>query len=397
MAAPTGTGLSSTGFTKPRAADWLAVLQAAYLTELAARGLPTDIDFDRNGFEGPLFVALAAAFGDISDILQALWDMTAANNATGVQLDNLSQLVGVNGQGATKSTATVTLSGTAATIVPANAVVSGGGTDGAARWLTTADATIGGGGTVDVTVEAEAAGATEALAAEIDTIVTPVTGWTAVTNAAAATVGQANETDADLRTRRAASLQIRGASALKAIRANLLALDYIDAASVIHNPSPTTDVIEGLTLDPHSLAVVVYPEPSTDARKAEVAQTIWSHAPPLKLVGTGVTATVTAGDGVAVPVAYDVAATVAVTVVVVVTLESGYGLGDVDTVIQAAITAHFAALDVGEDVEDLDLYALIAAVPGVKRVTTLTLDGGTAVTATAAEVLTLSGTPSVTL
>ena len=66
-------------------------------------------------------------------------------------------------------------------------------------------------------VECTATGATVAGIGAIDAVVTPVAGWTSVTNAAAANVGQDRESDQDLRARRQASLQVSGASSIAAL------------------------------------------------------------------------------------------------------------------------------------------------------------------------------------
>jgi hypothetical protein len=79
----------------------------------------------------------------------------------------------------------VTLTGTAATVI----------TNGKIRdtnnkiWDLQPSVTIGAGGTVNARVTSETLGAVAAAVNTLTTIETPVTGWTSVTNAAAATLG----------------------------------------------------------------------------------------------------------------------------------------------------------------------------------------------------------------
>src|SRR5574343_474971 len=89
--------------------------------------------------------ALAIQLGTLGELSQELYDALSVQNATGRQLDNLCLLVGVTRQEATHSTATVTLTGTAGTVLPPETLMEGGGLDGRARWRLASAATSGGG------------------------------------------------------------------------------------------------------------------------------------------------------------------------------------------------------------------------------------------------------------
>lgn len=378
-------GLTDDGYTAPRSADFLTLIRDAYEEET---GLT--IDWSADTFLGMITSIMATQLGDLGEASQALYDAFDVGNASGLQLDNLAVIVGVSRNPATYSTATVTLTGTVGVIVLEGALVEGGGSDGKARWALTEDATIGALGTVDVVVQAEDAGAVVADAAEIDAIVTPVSGWTAVTNAAPATTGDDRETDAALRKRRQQSIQVAGSRSLNALRANLLQVDGVTAAVVVDNPTTVSAVVEGLTLTPHSIGVVLYPSTLTTAQKEAAAQAIYDHlAAGISTNGTDVVATVTGADGYAKTIRWDWAGTTTVDVETTVTLDAGYELADVEEPIQLLVADYFTALNVGDDALRLSLWALMATVDGVLGVvvTLNTVDADVAADATTLLVL----------
>lgn len=90
---------------------------------------------------------------------------------------------------------------------------------------------------------------------DLDHIVTLVTGWDAVNNLQAGTVGRRTETDAELRSRYRMGVFRLGSSTLPAIEANIFEQVLgVDRVRVFENASDTTD-IHGLP--PHSIQVVV--------------------------------------------------------------------------------------------------------------------------------------------
>ena len=368
-------GLTAEGYELKRASDYLAEFRADY--ELAT-GLTIAWDYD--AFLGNVSAIHADRLGALDEVLQAVYDAWDPNNAAGVQLTNLCLIVGVPRRDATYSTATVTLSGTAGTVVQQGKRVAGGGEDDDVEWAVTADAVIGGGGTVDVIVQALEAGAVVATVGAIDAIVTPVAGWDSVTNAADAIPGQDRETDAELRVRRLQSLQSAGAGSPNAIRANLLALvdsdgvAVLSVAVVLENDEIYQQTIDGETLDGKSILVIVWPNTLTSAEQQLVGQAIYDlKAAGIKTMGTDVVTQVTGADLAAKTIAFDYATTVDIDVTVTVEMEAlQAGLtpppvfADVETEIAEIVADYFLALRVGDDVRRLSLAALISLVEGVR-------------------------------
>jgi uncharacterized phage protein gp47/JayE len=366
------SGLTDQGFTALRTADFLTAIRDEYDAKLVAAGYEAVADWDSDLVVGALTAIMAQQLGTLSEATQALYDAFDVDAATGVQLSSLARMVGVTRNRATYSTATVTITGTAGTQIPQGRLVEGGGEDDRARWETTEDATIGGGGTVAVVVQCTTAGLVEAGAGEIDRIVTPLSGWTSVTNAAAASAGQDAESDDELRVRRAQSLQVSGSRSVDALRANLLELDYVQAAVVIANGSASAETVEGVSMPASSWLAVLYPNTLTAAQKEEVFEVLFAYHPfGIRAAGTDVTATLTKEDGFDLTMGFDWATETTANVTVTVTLESGYVLGDVSAELEAAITEYIEGRTVGDPLRRLAIQGLAAAVEGIATATVL--------------------------
>jgi hypothetical protein len=174
------------------------------------------------------------------------------DSAEGVAQDNLNRLRGAVRNPARFSTAGVTLSGTPATSITAGSIV-GIGSDGE-QWAIDTTVVIGGGGSVAGTVTAVNSGPIEAAIGAINTIITGIAGWTGVTNAAEATLGEDVETDTDYRNRSEGTST--GTTTEEAIYTRLSEQDDIDAVVVISN---RTDATDANGIPPHGFWAVIYP------------------------------------------------------------------------------------------------------------------------------------------
>lgn len=360
--------LTSAGYIAERSADFLTRIQQAVEARLTALGITPEIDWTYDTVYGVLAAVVSVELGSLSEALQQVYDSRDLNNAQGTQLDALGILVGVNRNRATASTAFVTLSGTAATFVPLGSLVEGGGEDGRARWATVTDVTLSGG--VDVVqVECTQTGPVLASPGEIDTIVTLISGWNSVSNPTEASAGQDEEQDGPYRARMVSELQVRASSSTAALRSRLRELDYIEAALVLENDTATTATILGVSVDPYSVAVILYPDAFTPAQVQEVAAIIYEAmpmgVPTSPAVGADEVISIDGFDGLTKTIRWDYAAEVNVTAEVEVTLASGFELADVSAGVADAIEEHFAALQVGESSYLLRMAQRVAAVEGV--------------------------------
>ncbi len=385
-------GLTDEGYIAPRAADLLPLVRSKITAGLAALGVGAP-DYARDIVYGVLSTVMADVLDTLSEGTQALYDAFDVGNATGVPLRNLCLAVGVPPLEPTYSTATVTIAATTGTVILAGRLVQGGGDDGKARWRVTETVTAAA-GAATATVQCTVTGPVVATAGQISTIVTPVSGWTSVTNAAAATPGRDRETNDALRRRRQQSLQTGGNGSLNALRGALLALDGIQAAVCIDNDRDTTQVVQGVSIYAHGCAVIVYPDTLTTAQASAVASTIYGHIKAIRPVGA-VVASVTGGDGFTKEIRFGYATGRSVAVAAVLALRTGYVLADVKATVESIIADYFLALGVGDEVSILEILTLIGAVDGIKGCV-LTLDAGSVdIVPDLTELCTLDGTASV--
>ena len=123
------------------------------------------------------------------------------------------------------------------------------------------------------TVEATAvnSGKIIALAGSITQIDNPVFGWQSVTNLADAKVGTDEETDAELRARRAKSTKSPGQNMSDALFAQLLNLDNVSDVRIISNGTDTTNS-DGIPA--HQFLSIV-----NGGLNSDIAKTIWINTP----------------------------------------------------------------------------------------------------------------------
>lgn len=222
----TTTGLEIDDYTTRRA-DVVADLRSVISSILDVSpdqpiGQKTDIYLER----------LQAAM----EILQEVHAAFDPAQATGLTLDGVCSILGTYRNPATKGTVTLKLTLNATTTVPAGsqAAVSG---DANNIWVTDEAVTSVGAGDYTVGATALTAGVYPAVSSSITTIVTAVAGWTAVTNDADATPGEARETDADLRVRRNSELSLGGSTSVDAIRAEVSEITWVEDVIVYENDS----------------------------------------------------------------------------------------------------------------------------------------------------------------
>ena len=188
--------------------------------------------------------------GIVSDEIASCWEQAQQvfnayrpGAVEGVGLDNVCELTNTKRYVNKPSQATVYCDGTLGTLVPAGSLVS----DGSRQFRLDTDVTLPG----DVTAIATEPGEYYIAANTIINIVTPIAGWTSVTNPTIGTTGIDYESDPELRARRDKTTAVNSATTAEAIYASLadLDIDYIrvrdnDTGSPIGSqPSGTVFVV----------------------------------------------------------------------------------------------------------------------------------------------------------
>ncbi len=184
------------------------------------------------------------------------------SKAVGAALSGLVQLNGIERQPATGSIVTLTLSGFGA--APAGALVSDA--NNTHQWALLTSATIPG----TVNAQCVDVGPITAAAGTLTNIVTPVAGWTGVTNAAPAAPGRVEETDTELRPRRARSTAAPSAGPIESIYANLANIPGVTYVRAYQNNGLATDT-RGIPAK--SVAAVVVGGDDLDIAYALLART----------------------------------------------------------------------------------------------------------------------------
>jgi uncharacterized phage protein gp47/JayE len=261
-------GLTPDGFTPKTAAEILSALGTA---QRASPALGSDWVDNAESPAGVLNGIIANELGAAWEAIGVVYASRRPDGASFAGLTALSSITGTVRKSATKGTVTVTLSVGAGRTIPAGSVaaVDGQPTN---RWVTLESAVNSTGSTasVDVTAEAEVAGAYVANAGTITAIATPVTGWLGVTNASDAASGKAAELDVALRLRREREVYAQGLSTLPSVARAVRAVAGVAVATVVENETDTDQRFSG-GLPPHSIEVIVQ-----GGSDSAVAAAIWA-------------------------------------------------------------------------------------------------------------------------
>lgn len=132
----------------------------------------------------------------------------------------------------------VTLTGSPNTVIPAGSLART--TDGNTA-KTLKQTTIGAGGTVSVDFEALEVGPLQFPVNSLVEIVTPVAGWTGVTNQNETVLGQFEEKDGPLRVRAKQSIGSQGRYQIPSLAGALRTLDGVVHVNILDNKTDTTD------------------------------------------------------------------------------------------------------------------------------------------------------------
>ena len=222
-----------------------------YLEEQVRLIFGNDIYLGDDAQDYQLLSVFAAKLYDVMQLAELNYNNRSPATASGAALDTLVAINGLQRQPATASTATVTLTGTA------GAVISGGAVQQVSTgylWSLPASATIGDDGTAEALATCQQLGPTIAVPGDLSIIATPTAGWVSVTNAAAADLGRAVETDAELRARQAQSVANPSQTIIESLTGGLASVPGVSLVRVYQNDTNETDA-NGLP--PHSIEAVV--------------------------------------------------------------------------------------------------------------------------------------------
>lgn len=176
--------------------------------------------------------------------------------ARGQFLDALANLYGVKRKVSEPTVVVCTCTGLKGTTIPYGVLVEDDNGN-QLRHNAALGATIGSNGTVDTTFATVEHGAVEIGAGTVNTIVTVVPGWDAVTNDAAGVTGRDVEPDGELLNRMLESYAKNAHGTPPTMQSRLANLDGVLDCVVLENYTNAEQVQYSVTLEPHSVAACV--------------------------------------------------------------------------------------------------------------------------------------------
>lgn len=332
-----------------------------------------DIDTSETSTFGKILRLYCLDAASNQELAEQVYLSAFPNTATGASLDRLCPFVGISRNAASAAQQEITVSGTAGTTVPMGFLVASGDI----VFHTVNSYTIGSDGTVaDVIVECNEAGTVGNVpVGSITSIVNPVAGITGITHTGTAKLGEATETDYELRNRFSQALGGAGSGTLNSIQGAILQVSGVESVLITEN---STDATVG-ELPPHSFMCYVL-APTTAAQA--IGEAIFAKKPAgIATVGDE-TVTVTDSGGGSHSISFSWTEEVEIYVKATVSTDSDYSSSSL-TAIQDNIVSKLAAYVNGQDVTATSLYGAIY-VDGVTDVTSLTIssDGETYGTST---------------
>ena len=371
--------VTSTGIEPTTLAGYVERLQTGFRSALGQ-----DLDVATESPAGQIIGVLGLVFAEQDEAVVAVGNGQSVYRSLGVQLDDLGSLLHIDRELADHSTVSVTLTGTSGTLVPAG---SRARTSAGDVFATTANATIPAAGTVTASMRAVEAGPVAAAASALTVIVDLVAGWTAVTNAAAATLGRHTETDVLYRGRYRRHTARNARTSLDAILAAVLDVDGVTHAIIRENATGSAVTVQTIAIAARSFVVVV--EGGTDAAVAQVI----ADTKPAGVAMTGATSVDVANGTHTVAILFERVTAVPLTITVDTTIGAGFPGNGAELIVQRV--ADWAAgewssgagdfdtsgLGIGETLDTNRLLSPILSVPGhvIQTVTAVRKAGGGAI------------------
>jgi hypothetical protein len=371
-------GILGNSYEPLTGAEWVEKGKS-FLNRIAATlGIPTP-RYDLSEFSTQTLLLAAQMAAEIDDAVAGIIDNFSIFNASGSLLADLAYLAGVVPSPGTKSSVTLRL-----TAWPTGDVLVSKGKrygDGTHTWATDVDVVVPAGSTADVLAICDVAGPIAAAIASVKVRIDVVTGITAVTNPAIASIGSYVETDASIRSRIFSGMYGIGSFSPLAIRAAIENLPDVERCRLVFNDTESAIVSSGVTIPKFGLGVWVYPKGLSATAERRVMGALFALLPATIPLALPTTADVTAGTGMR---GYVVGADerdhtlgawymlprkirVRVDIHPATGLSPGYTVAGLADAIRSAVGVYLGTLDPGQDVEHDVLIGAVAQVQGVIR------------------------------
>lgn len=266
-------GVTPTGFNnKP-----LSVIVEEMQNDFAAR-FGSELDTSSESPEGTMIESVSQVAKNLWDVAEEAYGSFSPNLAGGVGMSNLAILNGIQRKAAQYSTVTVQFTGDAGIVVPAGTQVSD--VSGEYIYETETELTmVGTPASDEVLAQAVVAQEVQLNSASITVLVSSVTGNPTVTNPDPPSSGSDEESDSELRARRAVLVARPAQSTEDAISAALRDIETVFSQRVYSNGENTQVTVNGVAIDPHSILCIVEGNDTADERES-IAQAIFDSKDP---------------------------------------------------------------------------------------------------------------------
>ena len=215
-----------------------------------------DVNVDSTSPLGQVIDLITAEIEAKNAEIAYLASQYSPRQATGVWLDQLAALYGLDRKTSEPTVVTCTCTGLAGTVIPYGAIVAN---DQGVKLRHTA----AGGAKIDRTGKVVTPfstiehGAIEIGASTVTKIVTVVAGWDSVTNEAPGATGRTIEADGELYQRMLESYAINARGTVEAIQSNLAELEGVLDVVVLENPTSKAITKYSIRVEAHSIAVCI--------------------------------------------------------------------------------------------------------------------------------------------
>lgn len=347
-------GISETGFEIKRLDEIISETEAEFKVVFG-----TGLNTAPESADGQIIGSVSETFSNLWEIAQGAYNAFNPSAASGDALTNLVQLNGITRLPASKSRASLTITGIDNTVIPKGSIVSN--VNSGNKFATEKEVIVSG-GLATVFASSIVTGPIVASIGELTQIGNPITGWTSVTNLADAFIGSVEESDSELRARRKLSLGIDAQSTVDALFSALVNVDFVTQVIVLEND---TNITDANGLPPHSFQCIV-----VDGTDEDIGLSIWLNKPAGITSFGNTTTNILDSQGIAHPISFTRATAVDIYVTATLTKFSEYPVNGDDLIKQAIVDYTNGKLVEGrgfglnEDVIYSELYTPINSVIG---------------------------------
>lgn len=356
-------GVTDTGFKrKPKS------VTITELENLMKAQFGQDLDVSPESPEGQIISVIADAVDPLWEAAEHSYNAFNPNGATGVTLENLVQINNIEKKKATATTVDLKFSGDNGVTIPLGTTVSSNPdlTGGVSYKCTTLVEGITVGGIYEVLAELEDLGEIQIPVASMTLLDNPIVGIDTVTNDLVGNVGQNDETDPELRSRRTSQVALPAVSTIDAIRAGILNIETILSARIYENDSATPITEDGVTIPPHSIKAIIQGSETAEEEQAIAQEMFIRKDPGIQTDGT-VTHVIQDSQGFDKTFKWDNPTLVPFYITIDTTASTTTALPnngqDIKDAIVAYITDPVTGYKIGDDVSYARLFTPINSVP----------------------------------